>query len=478
MKKTIQGILGILLTTPLYALEDYTAQSFMFTRPAQHNIAMMQAQWHDYTLKKHGSCLAAIQAIPFYQKTLEHREHNPTASYFLLNCKENIIIRGDTVGGNRDVRAEWLNLPSNFSGIMSINPQQQQYGVILDYHQDIKKILNHRFFHSFWLNVSMSILTVKNNIHVQQSDLINPGTEPSNIIEAFNQPTWHFAKINEQELKKTGIGEIKFKLGILFYANNHFEVTLYELISLPASKTQNPTFVFSPFLGNNRHFAVGTGATFQFPTTRDQATFPFLFFVNIEHQFLIRNQQHRTFDLFDKPWSRYLLLNKADGTQTNVPAVNVLTRTLKVKPDSFVDFATGFRAMFNGFEGELGYDLWAHGRERTQFKKTICPECRDEIKLTDYGIAGSGPGKSASKSTINSQAFDDPNFITLSETDLNLDSGLARSTITHRAHGALGYGRKGRIVDGFGNIGAFYEHPQNNAALQQWGIWAKIGIAF
>ena len=243
----------------------------------------------------------------------------------------------------------------------------------------------------------------------------------------------------------------------------------------------NPAYLFSPFIGNNQHWTIGSGVNFQFPITQRDVTFPILFFFNIEHQYLVPNHQYRTFDLKNKPWSRFLLLNAADGSVSNVPGVNVLTRRVTVRPDSFVDLSTGLRVTRGGFEGEIGYDLWAHGKERIKIHRTVCKNCNEEVVVSDYGIAGSTAGVSASDSTISTLASDDGTFVPLQDFDLNLNSGAAQAALVNRMHASMGFGSKNGAnegLEGFINAGVFYDMPQNNAALKQWGGWAKVGASF
>lgn len=489
MKKIIIGIALIfmhqtLMPFSIYHLNDYSSQSFMFTRPAFNDIAMQQAQWHAYIYNPTGRAGGSLQAYTFYEKTRENDcdDGNEFAGYFLPDCKRSLIVAGDNaLTTTRDVRAEWLGIPSpTFSGKLTIDPKQKQYGAVFEYHQKLSTLMPGSLFENFWISAAMPFVVVKNDINLQQTDVVNSGTvagEPSNILEAFNQGDWHYAKLN-QEHKRSGISELRFKYGVAFSPKKHIEINFYSLLSAPIGGKQKADYTFNPFLGNNGHWAVGSGVNFQIPLTYDDASWSFLIFLNAEHQFLIRNKQFRTFDLKGKPWSRYLLLNSADGLSVNVPAVNVLTRRVTVRPDSFVDFSTGLRVTNDGIEVEVGYDLWAHRTERLKLRKTVCQECKEEVVLSDFGIAGSAPGKSSSASTIATKAADDAVFTPIQSWELDLKSGAGRSALVQRIHAALGIGSLGHSFNGFVNVGGFFEWPNNNAALKRWGFWAKAGASF
>jgi hypothetical protein len=490
MKKLLSLIIFLLPQTmsafSLFSISDHASRSFMFPRPGLHNLAMQQAMWHDYIYNRKGQVSGSLQAYSFYQHSVDLDccdESNKFAGYFLPDCMQTLLVAGDSAGFNntRDVRSEWLDIPNPaFSGNLSIMPEQKQYGVVLEYHQDLHRFLSPSLFDTFWFSVTVPFVATKNNLHLRQTNVMNPGTTPgfpANIVEAFDQPNWRYDKICGEQ-KKSGLSEVKLKFGAVLLAHNGFEVDFYEALSIPLHGKANPAFLFSPFIGNNRHWTIGSGVNFQFPISSKDASFPLLFFLNAEHQFLIRNSQLRTFDLRDKPWSRFLLLNAADGSTTNVPGVNVLTRRVTVRPDSFVDLSTGLRVTRGGFEGEIGYDLWAHRGERIKLHRTICKKCNEEVVVSDFGIAGSGQGKSASGSNIKTLAPDDASFVVLHDWDLDLSSGAAGSALINRFHASLGFGSKGEDFEGFLNVGFFYDHPQNNGALKQWGGWAKVGASF
>lgn len=488
--KRIVLVCALLLTSAhIYSLDqgpipfDTVANSFMFPHPAIFDVAREQAMWHNFMYNKKGDMRAAMQLIPFFQKsTVSDDPINKQAGYFLPTCKSIILIAGDDAGMDltRDVRAEWINLPSNFSGVMKVSPQQEQYGVVVELNQDVAKFTDNTFLDYFWFSFTLPVLTVKNNMNIRQGELSNTGTSfssPHDIVQAFNQCEWQFAKING-EMKKTGYGEFKCKLGGVLYAKDGFEIDFYELISIPTSGKSNSEFIFSPFLGNNGHWAIGSGVNFQFPVTRFDAHTPLLVFMNIEHQFLLHQDHFRTFDLKGKPWSRYMLYNSADGSQVNVPGVNILTQYVHVKPDSFVDFEMGFRIQFHCFEAEVAYDLWAHGNERIEYKHEVCPDCEQQVDFTKFGIAGSSAGTSASNSFINTQAPNDPSFVALRPSDLDRGSAASHAAICNRIHGSLGWAYVGSTFAGFVNFGGYGEFSQSNAALNLWGLWGKVGASF
>jgi hypothetical protein len=448
---------------------EKTAQIFMMTRPFHRNLAAQWATgWRDCVYEKHGKHLASLQALGIYQKSQEACKF---AAYFLFNHLSSLVVKGDAAFQPtlRDVRAEWLGLPDNFSGIFSINPAQTQGGVWLEYNQDLKKYTNRSFFEPFWFSLALPIQFIQNDVRATQTNVQNPGPNNQDLISAFDQGIWKFARFSPTAQKKTGVSELLAKLGCTFLSRDGIHVGLYSLFLVPLSGGQRAQFVFDPFLGYNGHFGFGIGANFQLPLNDDTDCKLLALFFDIENIYLARRGQHRTFDLIFKPWSRYLLFNKIDGT-SNIPGPNVLTLKTTVHPYNFVDLTAGFRCNIASFDVEIGYNLWAHGNEKVELDQPF----PDGI----YGIAGSTPFTTSSASTISNKAPDDPIFVPITINDLNFITPQARAAVVNRVHVALGTLINRCDFIAFAGIGTFYEFPTRNTALSNWGLWLKAGGTF
>jgi hypothetical protein len=482
-------------------------RSFMFTRPIVQNIALIQAIWHSYIYEKQGPAQASLQVIGVFQESIPTRATN---SYFLFNCKSEVTIAGDATLSiqDRDARAEWFNLPSTFSGTFAVHPQQRQWGVLLEYNQNIDNLIKLDFLKGYWIDITVPFLGVRNSVHPTQRIMtpvvtpIAPGA-PVDLLTAFDQPDWRYAKfVNSRS--KTGIAEIIIRFGKAYMSEHNNQVAYYSGVRVPTSTQQRAEFVFDPVVGNNEHVGFITGVNFQVVTNRNDYEYATCVFLNIENSFFMSNIQRRTFDLLynpdvdpqngipvhtiparglsQNPWSRYLLLNKNDGGPSqNIPAVNVLTREVHVHPYGMVDAAFGIRFLYHGWELELGYNIWAHPAEHLELV-----HCFPAV----YGIAGTKDPNNpifpttASKSTIDNLAVNDVNFngdpifVPIGAHDLDLRSGAAKDTLTHKLYGTINYGLKGHTFDGFLGIGGWWEMPQCNTALQLYGLWLKIGGSF
>ncbi|MGB8367456.1 MAG: hypothetical protein WCD44_03800 [Candidatus Babeliales bacterium] len=451
-------------------LQEVFGRSFMFTRPAYYNTAMQQQLWHSIIYNKKGNSLASFQLTTFYQHSIDQRK---TQRYFLIKGKNELLVSGDaneTLLATRDVRAEWLNLPDDFKGNLAIKPEQQQLGFFVEYHQDLKQWIDHSFFNGSFLDISIPVVSVENDLNLMQFNVANKSLNtPQDIIGAFQQPAWKYSKITGKR-SRFGVAEIKASFGRSYLSEDYFQIVYSSSFTIPVAKKQDPQFIFDPVIGNNRYIGLGGAVNFQILLNSDPSQYAFCFFINFEAIFLIRNKQFRTFDLKRKPWSRFLLYNKQGAKPNqNIPGVNLLTVDTVSYPFGMFDFSGGWRIQNEKFEIELGYNAWGHGDEHLRLRR----------KFTEtFGIAGSRVDITASQSTINQQAADDTMFTPVTETDLNLDSAASRSALTHKAFLTGGFKKIGKKIDSFIGAGSFVEIPQKNSALKNWGIWGKLGTSF
>lgn len=468
----------------LYAHKQVVVgRSFMLTHPGYQQLSTHNQLWHEIIFNKPGPFLGAFQITPFFQKSIAQEKSN---IYFLINNKENLLISGDQnnrIIKTRDVRAEWLGLPANFSGNFSLRPEQLQMGMVVEYNQDLKNIMPISFFQDWQVNIAIPFVMVENSLQPCQTNIQNRGLQtPHDILEAFNQPAWCFNKIYNHRRSKSGIAEIKVTLESPYLVRDHFLIAYHSGLVIPAGKKQNGEFLFDPIVGYNRHVGIVGGVDFQLLLNRDPSQFAFCFFTSLESTFLIRNKQKRTFDLRNKPWSRFLLYNRIDGgPNQNIPGVNIFTRECTVRPHNVVEFATGWRFMHSHCTFECGYNIWGHDVERIEKLSHPFPSI--------YGIATQQDptdidALTASTSTIaqlgvTDQAGDgSPLFVPIVEKDLDLESAATGSALNHKAHFAIGIKNIGKKNNGFIGFGGFIDVPQKNGALKLYGFWTKVGISF
>jgi hypothetical protein len=488
------AIIGVFSFT--WSHKERYSQTFMATRPINQAIATAQAAWHTMLCTLLDTGGTAFQLYSIYQKSINESYIN---RYFLpLKCKNEIVVAGDNTqeAASRDIRAEWLGITNDtFQGKFTLRPAQKQCGIFFECAKNLEKFIAWDFFKDSWISINIPLMFVQNNIRIAQYDIVNNtqlAPESMDIIEALSRKELKFSRIYPGNRHHIGFAEINAKLGRAYLAHNNFEIFYYSGLRIPVSGSQNAQFLFNPYVGNNKHLGFQTGVQFQIKLTYDWQQPIICFFACLESTFFTHNEQFRTFDLKKKPWSRYLLLNKKDGpADQNIPATKILTLNTRVKPYNTVELSTGWRIKTTHIEGEVGYELWAHGDEHLKLK------CHFEEV---YGIAGTGKttegsARSASKSTISQQAENDTiiqktcennqiictnrdHFVVISKNDINKKSAAARAAINHKFHAAISYISHTKHIENFVTVAGFYEYPQKNTALKCCGVWIKMGITF
>jgi hypothetical protein len=462
----------------------------MFTQPifAHHNIE--QAGWHNIEYSKHGQMLSGVQVIGMYQQSTKDSANQ---RYFLLPHKNVLLVAGDLVNTGsecRDIRAEWLGLPSDFSGRMCINPEQKQYGVTLDLNQDLGKFFNISLFENWFFEVQMPIVHVTNHMNLHQFD-VTPGTPspfadaPKDIIEAFDQSAWCYSKIpcSSSSLE---LAAIFLRLGSKFMTEpNGNQIIYYSGLVIPGRRALSAKNLFGAQAGYNGHVGLNAGVQFNILLNRNVERFHWCFFANLDDTFLIRNHSKRTFGLLNqdqrsKYLSRYVQMNTLCPAQQNVPGVNLLTYRVTSKPFNMIDMSTGFRiTVQDAWEFEVGYSIWGHGKERLVFdRKREFPDNPQDASSFEFGIAGSTIGKTASTSTIANQGPDDEVFTPIKLCDLDLESAATGGVLNNQAFAALSYQYFGANVDAIVSAGWIATQPNKNSALTTWTAWAKAGATF
>jgi hypothetical protein len=449
-----------------------TSQTFMFPRPVYHNTAALMSLWNRQTATKEYPLQAAMQAIPIHQESIDSRE---TQWYFLLNCKSKLTVAGDTAE-DRDVRAEWFDLPPDFRSTITLCPEERQSGVILQYHQHVNALIDAPLFESWWVFASAPIISTRHNLHFQEAAVENPGTKPTpqSMREALQQPFLTYAQMDNRDRTENGLSELRLGFGSTFINCDGFLLLYYTALGIPTHDRQKPFFIFAPFSGTNGHVDITTGVSFELPIIDTNNCDHLVLFFHGENHYLFNRTHQRTFDLKDKQWSRYLPVRRKNETHT-VPASRVLTLPVETEPFSAVDISAGLALRGEHVSFEIGWNLWAHHDEHID---NICePGCeKTDFAFTKFGIAGSDT-RSASQSTITEQ-IDDPEdtFVTINTSDIDFSSGLSRGGHTQRLHAAMNYRNQGTCRTTFIGVGGYYEQPDKNFALENAGVWIKLGI--
>jgi len=415
------------------------------------------------------------QMIFLYQHSRDHDlAQSKFAQYFLFRGKNQLLVAGDDsqFACERDVRAEWLGLNSEFSGYLSICPEHMQYGGLISYHQNLEALIDHGFFKQSFVTVTIPVVHVKTNLNLHQMGVRNPGTTfPRDIIEAFAQPTWLFDKIAGPQ-ERTAVAEIDVRFGRVYMYDRDNFIVYYAGLNIPAAHKPEATYLFNAYVGNRYHVGFNGGLNMQIRLNEGEGPL-WAWFVMLDGTYLFKNTQYRTLDLRGRPWSRFLLLTRECTPGVVTPGVNVLTREMHVRPYGIYNFASGLRFRNCWYEIEIGYNLWGHPQEYLALEDRF---------VTDYGILGASTdpavAKSAATSTIKEQAPSDETFITLRESELNIYSGAGGSALNHTFLVGFGAHETCNTLEWTFGGGLYTEIAHVNRPVPSWGGWIKVGASF
>jgi hypothetical protein len=488
-KRLVLAVLAAASITPYLSSVTYkTSQTFMFTRPLFLTLFPQQHLWNTLINDTPAGRQASLQAIYMQQ---ESRPLARNSGYFLLDCQPIISVKGEAAinpnqpaDNQRNVRAEWLGLDANFSSDYSLCPQQTENGFFFEYNRNLGKLLPVSFLKGWWLDIFVPYVHVKNRL--------NPRGQEE-LVTALNNPDWLGGRISPKTLTASGVPEIRLNLGTTLLDSDGFICATYSGIAVPTLKKYPSGYLFEPLLGVNGHIAFISGLTLELPVYQKEGICQMHLIFNAKNDWYLAHSQTRTFDLWNKPWARYMQYRR-EGEEKTISGVQLLTRKVEVHPNNMYELCASFRANLHNFYLEAGYSLWGHGNERLELPTDCCQGLYNDnfdhypsgYWLEKYAIAGPTEyvnGQpvytSASASTI-STLIPDPvgDFVTLKGRDIFSCSGNGRGDVVNKGQACVGYAFSNEHITAFFALGGYFEAPVSNALLKNAGWWLKGGIDF
>lgn len=456
--------------------------------------------------------------------------HNESiARFFLPFCNTTLNVSEQPVTTNSStILARNFNIYTQngtFASTVEFKPRQTYAGVGFNWQQKIYERSNGK---SIWISFSGPLLHVRNRVELVETILDNGGgpiavnspstgsAEPviecnadcslnplsalqpvGSVEQAFAQPGWCFGRVDpNQHQSKTGFGDLTFRIGYETVNKDDCHLDSFFGVVFPTGNKPDGVILFEPIVGHNHHWGIVLGTVFGIEVLQ---AFDGDLTISNELDFsvteLFEHTERRSFDLHNKPWSRYMQFYKnreqaqaaAAAALTNpnyalalhTPGIDILTQDVKIKP--------GFYRMFNGafiinycdsFTLEAGYNFYARQSE------CIHLACPLPTTIAPKAI-GVGSGSTSSFQSISIQPPDgcissladyDSNILT--EADLNLESAAHPATITHTVYGSFAYEWKECGYPMFVSVAASYEFPPDNVGLNRWMVWGKYGVAF
>lgn len=451
------------------------------------------------------------------------------ARYFFPDAQECLIAANDGPPANpgfiieKNLLAQDFNvftINNDFKSKITIAPQQSVIGLGLHVRQSFWK--NHDTGRGFWISFSGPIERVKNDMNFCEFVENDGGgvdeaaneVVVANMTQAFRQEAWKYGKIcADSSLKRTGLGDIEAKVGYEWLQHEPAHMESYLGLIIPTGNSNNAEYVFEPIIGRGKHWGVMFGSSLGIEIwNSEEGDKKIRFELSNHSEVLFRNKQTRSFDLKNRPWSRYLpvyadaeeaqaasiLMPAAHAQNASTPGINVFTKEVKVTPGLTHDANSGFVFSWGKFRAEAGYNFLAKRAEDVELN---CPWQPGPALKHYLGAGETNPIRTINGSRYYEQIVTDlpmpiasplvPGAIIIpvalanyemsiiQESDIDLNSAATPSIFANTLYGVLGFDCEDREYPLFGNFGASYTFSKNNdASPRRWIIWAKMGVSY
>ncbi len=497
---------------------DATGHTFFWVRPQfQDPMPEKISLWrNDRAMARDCGWNGAFQVVPFGGRTTK-KSANGLARYFMFGNKTELIVAGATAtdvntdqGVGVDVGAFNFNIetlnPTVFSqpfkSTLSFSPRQSTVGAGFDYIQYFG--WNDCCERKWWGEISFPVVRVRNDMRLTETVITPAGTlvtgAAANMTQAFTgqfpfvntingasvaSPVWQYGKIDGRR-SKTGVADVEIKIGYDYVRNDCSYLYTYVGVLAPTGTKPKAEYVFEPIIGENRHVGVLTGGSggFQIWSGCEKTL---MLDVDMAFRYLIRNTQLRSFDLYNRPWSRYMpvFANPAAAALIELSAgINQFTQKLRVHPG--FQFSVNSALVYNsecGLEAEVGYGAWGRQGERVRLASpwVVGPAIANTSPfavadtINRASLIGASFG-GAAVDILTPPAGTTTNSLLIQETDLNLGSAACPAALTQTIYGTVGYNWNW-CWPIFVGVGGSYEFSRINTAVNRWTVWGKFGVS-
>ena len=392
----------------------------------------------------HENVYGSLTVTPEYSRSFDH--NSITTCLFgkeVSDCTGTINISGSTAANRNanDWLADYFYLPSDFKSSINIKPIIDHFVVDFNFYLGLDQWVPGMYIalytpltHTRWdLNLKETITNFGSSSHpagyfsaneLTTSGLNNQftqyanGTTPGPIRQTLAtrdvivtlQPL-HNAKMSCKDRTRTRLADLRMELGwnILQEDDWHFGIKFHA--SAPTGNRPNGEYLFEPVAGNGHHWELGGGITTHVNFWQSQDSDKRIgFHLDAIATHLFGARQKRTFDLENKPFSRYMLAlrfkdsiddnlqgggttpshqfgNTSDGADIlaeMAPVANLTCRNVDVSVGVQADITAFMNVTIRGFSWDLGYNFWARSCEDITFRcNTATP-----LEAQNWGLKG------------------------------------------------------------------------------------------
>lgn len=519
MNKIIQSALLVALSTSAVQAQLHSNQTFLRARDSlSNNIGLAS---HANAFMKHGekSKFGSIISVAGYYR--ETHNHEDMAAYFgggqRVNSDQNgTIVVGSTGPSTASAEARTNTLynynvtfdgdnAATISGTTTLKPFRSEYGTHIAWAQDLSYCMK-----GLSISVDMPVVRVETNLNATSDNTTVAsylaGTyEQTATANALQSKLTH-AHMDATKRKKTGLADLGLGINYQMHRANGVRVDGNVNMTIPAGNKTDGVNLFAPQAGNGHHFAIGAGlksviALWHTKSGKDGIHLH----LDAGARYFFGASQTRTLGLYNHWYDRiatssqYRLLGKA-GATVPVPAANVLTRKVDVKPGLEFDGGVSLRSHWRNFDLVVGYNLHGHDSESVTLHPTVLWHNGEYAMMVNREVAdddtniSSGITVGANAYTIGGaiQAQGDKAAITKDSAGAAVGANNAAqyyvttaacaspSSITHKVLGSVAYRFNKLKWPLTFSAGGEYEFAdkQSNHSVQSWAAWGKASVCF
>jgi len=400
-----------------------------------------------------------------------------------------------------------------FQSKLQFRPIHKYFGIGLVYHHH----LSSDFDKGWWFELAMPIMCIKNDMCMCESieTCGGPnGNDPERADSFFSSSAnqyahqcmttalrsgkLHYGKVDAREYrrKKWGVADLELRLGYTYFEEPAYHLSSYAGVLLPTGNRPSSEFMFEKIIGYNGHtgFFFGTRGGIKV-WEHDENFLAFEF--DTGATLFVDNIQVRSFDLYGKPWGRYIWVYPNDNVNSTLaPGINYFTKSVHVDHGSIRNINLAWVYTMSNFQGELGYHFYSRDKERVRLAKNWQEECAlAALWYSNDNFIGSGEARvSKSNAEINNYTevgndliefkavahtdISNDAYLPVKSCQLDLESAEHPSVVVHTVYASLGYGWYDIVFPTIVNLAGGYEFGDGPAVIDRWKLWFKVGVAF
>lgn len=520
-------MLPVLAVTNESSDTDVTSRSYLAVQPHFHSSApeLVAGFRGDRSLKRENGWHGAMQFTLFGSRSTHH---DNLARYFFPFGKTSLVASADYKAfkgldaSDTDLLATNFNVftvgdevPNTlgFKSRITIQPRQTVIGFGMHYRQSLWQ--NEEKGRGLYLDIIMPITHVKNELQLQEvilntendntpntAKITGVGESPvGSMKDAFKQKGFKYGKMDDSAdaMKRTGLADMEVKLGYEWLQQEPCHLESYVGLILPTGNAPTGEYLFEAVVGSGKHVGITFGSNFGTQIWKCETSERCLRVEHASHsQYLFSKDHIRSFDLKNRPWSRYLSMYESEEqAQTAAtgndavlftPGINLMTRQVEVTPGFSHNMNTAFVFESKGLCIEAGYNFFARRAEHVELDKALPATAALKHALGAgqtnplRDISGTAQIETGSNviSSIGLWPVPVQNYSqsVITTDDIDLASASTPCNIAHTMYGNVGYNWDEKEYPMGVQMGGSYTFSNsNNSVVDRWALWGKFSIS-